>query len=190
MLCMVGWTTVNGFEISQPDQSDWSAKRIASYEEYSDIGPVMAVLRVPGRNIEAAVFPDSLRKGLEAGVAWVGSTSMPGEAGNIAIAGHRDSFFRRLENVPMGTLIELETDAGVELYEVDKVSIVDALDVSPLDQTGEDVISLITCHPFYYEGYAPDRYVVRARRVSPLLSMTEPAGPVDESSGLVLTKEE
>jgi sortase (surface protein transpeptidase) len=32
-----------------------------------------------------------------------------------------------------------------------------------LDPTAETRLTLITCHPFYFVGSAPDRYVVQAR---------------------------
>jgi LPXTG-site transpeptidase (sortase) family protein len=164
MLCTSVYAA-SGFDFPQPDQSDWSIKRIASYREHSRPGTPIAVIRVPSRNIEAAVYPDSVPMALEGGVAWVSTTPEPGQKGNVALAGHRDSFFRRLEGVPVGTLIELETGEAVEVFEVERVSIVDALDTSPLEQTGENVLSLVTCHPFYYQGYAPDRYIVRAKRI-------------------------
>ncbi len=115
---------------------------------------------------------------LETGVIHVSNTPDPGEPGNVAIAGHRDSFFRRLEGVALGTRIELQTGHGNQLFEVSDVSIVDALDVSPLDQTDVDVLTLITCYPFYYQGFAPDRYIVRARRVDSAPSV-KMAGSID-----------
>ena len=49
---------------------------------------------------------------------------------------------------------------------IEELSIVepDAIDV--LEMTDEPVLTLITCYPFYYLGSAPQRYIVRARRVS------------------------
>jgi sortase A len=35
-----------------------------------------------------------------------------------------------------------------------------------LDPTTKDVLTLVTCYPFYYVGPAPDRFIVRAERVS------------------------
>ncbi len=148
-----------------PDQNDWSAKRIANFEQYRESGVPQAVIRIPSRGIEAAVYPDTLPRSLEAGVAWVTSTPEPGSAGNVVIAGHRDSFFRKLEGISKGTRIDLQTESAVLVFEVESITIVDPLDISPLAQTPEDVLTLITCHPFYYEGYAPDRYIVRATRV-------------------------
>ena len=41
----------------------------------------------------------------------------------------------------------------------------DPLDISVLDSTDESILTLITCYPFYYVGFAPDRYIVRATLV-------------------------
>ena len=163
----LSWATENPWhQLAVPDQSDWSSKRIASYKKYGAQGKPGAVLSIPVLAISAGVYSDAIPKALEAGLSHVSSSSYPGEPGNVAIAGHRDSFFRRLEGVALGTRIELQTEHGSQLFEVSEVSIVDALDVSPLDQTDVDALTLITCYPFYYKGFAPDRYIVRARRVN------------------------
>ena len=160
------WAADNAWhQLEEPDQSDWSSKRIASYEKYGARDKPGAVLSIPTLAISAGVYDDTISKSLEAGVSHVSDTSRPGESGNVAIAGHRDSFFRKLEGVALGTRIELQTEFSSQLFEVSNVSIVDALDVSPLDQTDVDVLTLITCYPFYYQGFAPDRYIVRARRI-------------------------
>ncbi|MBL6689553.1 MAG: class D sortase [Pseudomonadales bacterium] len=149
------------FVLAEPDQSDWSEKRKATYAEFESPMPE-AVVTIDSLGIEAHVFPDSLKNALEGGVSHVSGTSLPGQLGNMAIAGHRDSFFRKLENVPIGTEITIKTEDQVYTYQVSEISIVDALDVSVLEDTEENVLTLITCHPFYYQGYAPDRYIVRA----------------------------
>ncbi len=149
-----------------PDQSDWSEKRIAGFARFSPSMAPEAVLRVPDRNIEARIYPDSLPGALEGGLSRVTSTQPLASGGNTAIAGHRDSYFRRLEDIPVGTAIEIVRDGQRLTYLVVDTEIVDALDVTPLDETDTDRLTLITCHPFYYEGYAPDRFIVRADLIS------------------------
>lgn len=151
-------------ELSEPDQSNWSKKRTSNYQTYTISETPIAVLEVPARNIAVAVYPDNIPHSLEAGVSWVTSTSAPGAGGNVAIAGHRDGFFRNLEGIPAGTSILLRDEEQVRHFVVDTVTIVDPLDLSPLDQTDDDVLTLITCYPFYYQGFAPDRYIIRAIR--------------------------
>jgi sortase A len=168
----LSWAAENPWhQLAVPDQSDWSDKRIASYKKYGASGKPGAVLSIPVLSISAGVFSDTIPMALETGVIHVSNTSDPGEPGNVAIAGHRDSFFRRLEGVALGTRIELQTGHSNQIFEVSDVSIVDALDVSPLDQMDVDVLTLITCYPFYYQGFAPDRYIVRARRIDSVPSV-------------------
>jgi len=90
---------------------------------------------------------------------------MPGEAGNVALSAHRDSFFRSLKDIAVGDVIELQTLRGILNFQVSDISIVDPLDISVLDPADESILTLITCYPFYYVGFAPDRYIVRAKLV-------------------------
>ena len=151
--------------VAPPDQSDWSDKRRAEYAKYQAVGmgTPEAVLRFPTLALTVPVFSGTDRMSLELGAGWVHDTSHPGEAGNVAIAGHRDSFFRSLENIEVGAQIYLTTASATLSYEVSDISIVDALDISVLQPTQYNVLTLITCHPFRYKGFAPDRYFVRAR---------------------------
>ncbi len=153
--------------VPAPDQSDWSSKRVAAHTRSLQLqfdGP-LAVVAVPTLGIAVRVYPDDVPMALESGTAWVTGSAAPATRGNIVVAGHRDGFFRRLEGIALGTRIHLTTDAGMQEFEVVNVSIVDALDMSPLDPTDETVLTLITCHPFRYQGFAPDRYIVRAQPV-------------------------
>jgi sortase A len=51
-------------------------------------------------------------------------------------------------------------------YEVESTRIVPPTDLSPLDATGGQTLTLITCYPFYFIGSAPERFIVRARAMS------------------------
>lgn len=149
-----------------PDKTDWSEKASAKYEKTKDGGGVpMALLTIERLNIKAPVYSGTRRITLDRGLGWVEGTANPDEVGNIAISGHRDGFFRPLKDIQVGDEIEVQTDAGTQQFEVYDISIVDALEVSVLDPTETTVLTLITCHPFYYQGYAPDRYIVRAAPV-------------------------
>ena len=100
---------------------------------------------------------------LNRGAGRLEDTAEPGTAGNIAIAGHRDGFFRPLKDIEVGAELELKTLDGMQRFAVSEILIVDPLDVSVLDPSNEAMLTLITCYPFYYVGYAPDRYIVRAK---------------------------
>jgi len=155
-----------------PDQTDWSEKAIANYEKHKNGGgPPLAILTIERLNIKAPVYFGTHRITLDRGLGMVAGTAYPDEVGNIGISGHRDGFFRPLKDITLGDTIEIRTAAGVQKFEVSDISIVDALEVSVLDPTDTTVLTLITCHPFYYEGYAPDRYIVRAIPVGDNVNM-------------------
>ena len=149
-----------------PDQSMWAEKMIAKYEKVKDTGDApLAMLKIERLNIEAPVYFGTKKITLDRGIGIVAGTANLGEVGNIGISGHRDSFFRPLKDIKLGDKIEMRTPEGIQDFEVTDISIVDALDVSVLDPTDTTVLTLITCHPFYYVGYAPDRYIVKATPV-------------------------
>lgn len=150
------------------DQLEWSDERRAEYQEAlaKDAGETLAVLRIPSRDIEVPVFDSTDETALNRGSGHVTGTALPGEPGNIAIAAHRDGFFRGLKDVEIGDQLELVTLRGQQTYRVSELQIVDALDVSVLDATKDSAITLITCYPFYYIGSAPDRFIVRAALIN------------------------
>jgi sortase A len=120
------------------------------------------VLRIPSRNIEVPVFDSTDDWALNRGSGHVTGTSLPGERGTVAIAAHRDGFFRGLENIEIGDEIELTTLEGRQTFRVSMLDIVDPLDLSVLEPLDVDTVTLITCYPFNYVGAAPDRFIVRA----------------------------
>jgi sortase A len=146
-----------------PDQSMWSDKARVKFEKVKNNGAApMAVIKIDRLNIEGPIFDGTDKITLDRGIGLVDGTAMPGEAGNMALSAHRDSFFRPLKDVVVGDRIELLTQKGMQAFEVSEITIVDSQDISVLDPTDTAVLTLITCYPFYYVGYAPDRFIVRA----------------------------
>jgi sortase A len=150
-----------------PDHSLWSDERLRAYEQAldHDTGAPLAVLRIPGIDLEVAVLDGTDEVTLNRAVGRIEGTARLGEAGNVGIAGHRDGFFRGLKDVSTGDVIELETLGGIETYEVTQITIVDPSAIDVLDPTPQPAITLVTCYPFYFVGSAPERYIVRATRV-------------------------
>ena len=81
----------------------------------------------------------------------------------MAIAGHRDGYFRGLKDIEKGDRMEVETQDFTEIYVIDEITITTPEDLSVLDGTDEPALTLIACYPFYFVGSAPQRFVVRAR---------------------------
>ena len=102
---------------------------------------------------------------LDRAVGRIEGTAKPGEPGNLGIAGHRDGYFRGLRHLQRGDAISLTTLDGVARYRVEKIEVVRPERVDVLQPTGEPMLTLVTCYPFYYIGDAPKRFVVQARQV-------------------------
>ena len=117
-------------------------------------------------NVRAIVKEGVDSKTLRRAVGHVPGTAMPGDAGNVALAGHRDTFFRGLKDVRKNDRIQVQTMDHEYEYVVDSTKIVQPSDVHLLKPTKDPVLTLVTCYPFYYVGNAPQRFVVRARQVA------------------------
>ena len=83
----------------------------------------------------------------------------------MGVAAHRDTFFRPLEQVRVDDVIVFTTPAAQYRYRVVSSRIVDPADVSVLDGGEREILTLVTCYPFYFVGPAPNRFVVRAERL-------------------------
>ena len=153
--------------VATPDQSLWSTTRVTAWNALlkEPAAAPIAVLRIPKIRLEVAVLPGTDEQTLNRAVGHIEDTAVPGTDGNSGIAGHRDSYFRGLQNIAVGDVIELETLKGTETYRIERTWIVDPEDVSVLDPTPARSITLVTCYPFYFVGSAPQRFIVRAVHV-------------------------
>jgi sortase A len=142
----------------------WSEKRIQAYEESLSVRfkPPMAILRISKVNLEVPVLEGTDDLTLNRGVGHIPGTGLPGEEGNIAIAGHRDGFFRVLKDIGPGDLIEIMTANRMDIYTVDQIVLTVPNDVSVLLPRPRPSLTLVTCYPFYFIGSAPKRYIVEA----------------------------
>ncbi|HEX3940892.1 MAG TPA: class D sortase, partial [Acidobacteriaceae bacterium] len=95
----------------------------------------------------------------------IAGTALPGQVGNIGIAAHRDTFFRPLRKVRRDDVITLTTPGGEYRYRVVSTKIVRPEDVAVLSSDGNEILTLVTCYPFYFVGAAPNRFIVRAARI-------------------------
>jgi sortase A len=156
------------FTWAKPDLSLWSPERIKAWQLASSVPEIapLAVLRIPKIHLEVPVLEGTDEVTLDYGVGHVEGTPLPGEGGNLGIAGHRDGFFRGLKDIVTGDVIELETGRGLETYVIEDIWFVDPDDVWVLEPTASSKLTLVTCYPFYHVGSAPRRYIVRAARAA------------------------
>jgi sortase A len=134
-------------------------------------GALVGRVEIPKLHLSAVVFQGTTSSILDKGVGHVDSTALPGQAGNVVLAAHRDSFFRELRNIHQGDDVTVMTTSGQRTYKVASTEIVDPTEVSVLNATAKPTLTLITCYPFYYVGHAPKRFIVRALEENPVLKL-------------------
>jgi len=123
-------------------------------------------LEIPRLNIRAIVREGDDEGTLRHAVGHIPATAWPGELGNVALAAHRDTFFRPLRNIRKKDRILVSTLDGTYEYVVQSTRIVAPSDVSVLEASAPKELTLVTCYPFYYVGSAPLRFVVHATQVA------------------------
>ena len=84
----------------------------------------------------------------------------------MALAGHRDTFFRRLRDIRSSDDIRVVTPTGTFAYKVDGTRVVTPKDTWVLNHTDTPTLTLVTCYPFYFIGEAPQRFIVKGVAVS------------------------
>jgi len=151
------------------DFSLWSESRIRAYEKSLEIEKhlPLAVLSVDKLHMRVPVFEGTDELVLNRGVGWIVGTAKPGESGNIAIAGHRDGFFRGLKDIVVGDTVQLATLEDQAAYVVDQIEIVGPERVDVLRPRSSPSLTLVTCYPFYFIGSAPQRFIVHATLKQP-----------------------
>ena len=152
--------------IAPPEQSLWSEGRIEAYNASlaEAVSDVLGVLEIPRLSLEVPIYDGASDLHMDRGAARIDGTAMPGEAGNLGVAGHRDGFFRALKDIELGDEITITSASGPETYVVSELSIVQPTAVEVLDPTDTPSVTLVTCYPFYFVGHAPERFIVRATR--------------------------
>jgi sortase A len=137
----------------------------AVVEEAVDLreGDLVGKLEIPRIGISVMVLQGLEEDTLILGAGHVPGTPLPGAEGNVAIAGHRDTFFRKLEGIQPGDSIQVATLRRTYEYVVNSTEIVDPEDTQVMESRARPELTLITCYPFYFVGAAPKRFIVHAR---------------------------
>jgi sortase A len=122
-------------------------------------------IEIPRLLLSAVVVEGTGKTVLRRAVGHIPGTALPGQAGNVGLTGHRDTFFRSLKDLKIKDEIQFSTLAGNFNYEVESLRVVKPDNVGVLAPSGHNVLTLVTCYPFYFVGPAPQRWIVRARQV-------------------------
>jgi len=128
--------------------------------------PVVGRLEIPRLGVSTMVLEGIDDDTLRRAVGRIPGTAVPGQVGNIGVAGHRDTFFWPLQRIRKNDTIRLTTHSATHHYQVESMMIVGPRDVRVLKPTRRPVLTLVTCYPFDFVGRAPRRFVVQARETT------------------------
>jgi sortase A len=145
-------------EVSSPDRFETANTQKPDLQE----GDLMGKINIDRIGLSVMVLQGIEERTLIGGAGHVPGTSMPGSEGNVVIAAHRDTFFRKLKGILRGDRIQVATLRGSYGYLVDSVETVDPEDTQVMESRAYQELTLITCYPFYFVGAAPKRFIVHA----------------------------
>ena len=130
-------------------------------------GDIIGLLEIPSLNKELPIIEGTDLPQLKQGVGHYIGSALPGEHGQVFIAGHRDTVFKGLGNLKKGEKIIIRTEFNTYEYKMRDSKIVRSDDRSIIDLNAKkDSLVLATCYPFLFVGHAPDRYILYAEPVS------------------------
>jgi sortase A len=141
------------------------------------LGDAVAEITAPEIGLDKFVVEGVGVEDLKKGPGHYPGTPMPGQAGNAAVAGHRTTYgapFNRLDELSTGDPILVRTRTDTLRYEVLETKVVSPSEVSVLDNTPDNRLTLTTCNPKYS---ASQRLIVVARLVGPLPASAATAPP-------------
>lgn len=168
---------------------------VGTFDEYEAAvagqdGVAVTKIAIPAIGIETLVVEGTTPSALRAGAGHYPDTPLPGQVGNVAIAGHRTTYgrpFNRIDELSVGDTIWLATPVGDHEYRItgepaspdceptgNAGCITHPSDwsvVTEPEDPGAAILTLTTCHP---KGSAAKRLIVRAELVQ-----THDAGTYD-----------
>jgi sortase A len=121
-------------------------------------------IEIPRLGLSVMVIEGIDRRTLRRAAGHIPGTALPGQPGNVGISAHRDSYFRPLRKIKPNDIIMFTTLLGDYRYRVLSTKVVKAQDVAVLAPSVNEILTLVTCYPFYFVGPAPNRFIVRAER--------------------------
>ena len=124
-------------------------------------GGYLGTLKIPTLGLSVKVYQGTDADALRKGAGHFASASI--WEGNVAIAGHNrgvNNHFGKIHTLDIGDTIKLTTQLGTRSYEVYSVSKISVDDTSVLNDSTENIITLVTC-----VNNQPDyRWCVQARQ--------------------------
>jgi len=135
-------------------------------EEPVERGEPFAFLSIPKIGLDEVVVYEGVdRQTLRSGPGHMTGTPLPGQPGNAVLSGHRTTHgrpFFDFDQLEPGDRVEVESDAGIHVYEVRETAVVLPTDVWVIDPRDGGWLTLTTCEPKFS---ARQRLIVWAEMV-------------------------
>ena len=143
-----------------------------TYNYFKNSDEVFAYLVIPKLGKNLPIYLDASLYHISIGVAQVEGTSIPvgGKGTRSVIAGHRDwwgdDMFLFIDELVEGDDVYVKRAGKTLHYKVSDKEVIGPYDRDRLEKReGEDILTLLTCHPFYPPR--PDRLLVNCVRYNP-----------------------
>jgi sortase A len=176
--------------IQQRLEDEFVQLEVQTFDEWEtsvrgQTGTALTKIVIPELDVETLVVEGTSPAALRAGAGHYPNTPLPGQVGNVAIAGHRTTYgrpFNRVDELEPGDVIWLITPVGDHRYVVSDTPegwtanpyVTGPKDWQVIAPTPDATLTLTTCHP---KGSADKRLIVRAQ-----LAESHPPGTWSEPS--------
>ena len=148
----------------------WSYSQTpVNLDELESKDGAIGYIDIPDMDVKLPLYIGASEKNMALGAAVLSETSMPigGANTNCVISGHRGyrgaPYFKDIELLKKGSKVYITNPWGKLTYMAYRIDVVSPSDVSScLIQEGEDIITLLTCHPYMSHGRY--RYLVYCKR--------------------------
>ena len=140
-------------------------QKLASYPDY---GSKYATIEIPQIGVDLPVYFGDTLEILKNGVGHSSGSYFPGEGGSIIYMGHNsENVFRKFSELQVGNEIIVKTTYGEFKYKIYDMQLINEKELDKLPvQRDKEILMVYTCYPFNNIGYATQRYVVYAERVT------------------------
>ena len=133
------------------------------FEPRLEEGHAFGRIKIDRIGLSIVVVQGTETASLQKGPGHYKNTSIPGQPGTTAIAGHRTTYlapFRHIDESQNGDEIRVEMPYSAFTYTVQRHEVVDPSDVGILKPVGYPQLVLTACHPPYSAAH---RYAVFAK---------------------------
>lgn len=139
---------------------------------------VLGTLEIARLNLKTQFRAGVTLTTIDKGPGWWPGTAMPGQIGNVVIAGHRVTHtkpFRHLDTLQVGDQAVFTLNDGTRVvYAVTGNEVVVPTNIGIITQTPAHTLTLFACHP---PGSARFRFVVHLAQVDPPVPDPAAANP-------------